>query len=921
MKTSIESGYLLLDLGAAPNPRQSRALRALERDESCGLIADSERRVRFSVQHWATVGEVPTQETDPEQVDIWSARQDHLASLLGVQKQNVLVDVRGHVGGTDCRFELVVDGERVGENESPIFGNRVLLPVVFAAQKAITAIPNATTRDAQIDRLARIRSQLDGAAEHMEGSFGSISVNYHPHLAGFSIRTVRKASLQWRPAKFASQLLSLTLDEIHDDGSRAQIDLARLSPDAPVVAQSSREYLLLSEGMEAAARAAKPLQNQFARDVEADPIRLLPEGPSYDDVDFAEYSPRVRGFEPILRPEREVDLTSGIEWYRKDSDDSLPILRLRISTTDGALVDIGLRQDEAPIKLSEAREASRLGRVVELGGQSVMPTEALLRHLEDGVAQLARLESQKVKPTDAGEHHRLPQPKRDAAVIADPDGISALPQDIDNSQFVVPWAELESIITPECHLKPHQREGVEWLWRHYLAGRGGVLLADEMGLGKTLQIACFLALQFRFGPAHDRELPSLVVCPLILMENWKKEIARYFRTGAAPEVIAVTATSMRSELGPLLLSLRRPAVVVMSYDTLARHQKMLLRADWATVILDESQNIKNPGTYRAAAARGLKRSFGICSTGTPVENRLRDLWTQFDFLSPGTPFGDSPSFSRDFEKNSAGPLLLREALRYPSIGSPVLHREKRDTLRELMPLRTTVHPIAMTFEQEELERQIVRTHKGGLPILGELQKLYQHPALLRGDDTRELSPDEAVASSPKLAKCLELLEEIEKQGQKAIVFTLWVRMQDMLRDLICNRFGLPRVHVINGDSNAQNRSQRLIDEFSRGRGFDVLIMSPLAAGAGLNVTAASHVIHYGRWWNPAKEDQATARAHRIGQSQEVQEHYLVLHHERDPTSGFDVKLDELVRKKRGIARDFLAPTDNEVELQNVVFAT
>jgi SNF2 family DNA or RNA helicase len=470
-------------------------------------------------------------------------------------------------------------------------------------------------------------------------------------------------------------------------------------------------------------------------------------------------------------------------------------------------------------------------------------------------------------------------------------------------------------------LKEHQRAGIAWLWMHYRSGRGGVLLADDMGLGKTLQIACFLALQARCGVEADRELPSLVTTPLILLENWKTELSRYFKPGAVPKGIPVTSDLMRAGGDSLLGALHGPSVVLMPYDTLARHQKALLRIPWATAVLDESQNVKNPGTYRSAAVRGLKRSFGICSTGTPVENRLRDLWAQFDFLSPGRPFEDAGHFLQKYEQSTDGPKLLRKALDYPSTSSPVLRREKKATLKDLPPLVTKEHLIPMTPGQESLEQQIVSTRSSALGILGDLQRLYQHPALLREGTSFHLSDQEAIAESPKLAKCLELLDQIHQREERVLIFTLWSGMQDLLRDVVRRRFALPSVHIINGESNQAKKSQAHITEFSNAPGFGVLIMSPLAAGAGLNVTAANHVIHYGRWWNPAKEDQATGRAHRIGQQHPVYEHYLVLHHPDDPKNGFDVKLHELVVAKRRVARDFLAPLDIDRDVEAALHAT
>jgi SNF2 family DNA or RNA helicase len=473
----------------------------------------------------------------------------------------------------------------------------------------------------------------------------------------------------------------------------------------------------------------------------------------------------------------------------------------------------------------------------------------------------------------------------------------------------VPWPTLESVLQPNIKLQEHQRQGIAWLWSHYQAHRSGALLADEMGLGKTLQIGCFLALQSLAGREDDRRRSTIIVCPKILIENWRAEMERYFRPGMLPRTRELR-NDWLSGGDADVLDVLQPTYFVLSYDAFARYQQELLKRQWASAILDESQNIKNPDTYRARAARGLKRTFGICATGTPVENRLRDLWTQFDFLSPGKPFSTPKAFCSEYECVDDGTTRLRVALRYPSSSSPVLHREKRDILRSLPAPTVEVHALPMTREQATEEERIVRTEKQALKILGSLQKLYQHPALLRANQAQALDPKAAIDASPKLHKCIELLQRVRAAGEKALIFTLWSQMQELLGDVIQYSFGF-RPNVVNGASNQSGQSKKILERFSEGEGFGVLIMSPLAAGAGLNVTAANHVIHYGRWWNPAKEDQATARAHRIGQTRNVHVHYLVLHDPDDPSLGFDRKLHDYVEQKRQTASDFLAPTEAE----------
>jgi SNF2 family DNA or RNA helicase len=302
-----------------------------------------------------------------------------------------------------------------------------------------------------------------------------------------------------------------------------------------------------------------------------------------------------------------------------------------------------------------------------------------------------------------------------------------------------------------------------------------------------------------------------------------------------------------------------------------------------------------------------------------VENRLCDLWGLYDFLSPGDPFSTIKSFKDDYESNiELGIASVRSALGYPGSRSSLLRRTKSEVL-DLPPKKAIVHAIPMTPRQVDHERSITR---GGaiFKILQGLQKLYQHPRLLlpEGERTIGLTVDQAIDESPKLALCLKILVGIQEAGEKALVFTLWTAMQDLLIDVIQQKLGVARVRVINGDPAQRRHALRYIDEFSASEGFAVLVLSPLAAGTGLTITAANHVIHYGRWWNPAKEDQATDRAYRIGQTRPVHVHYPILHHPGKPHVGFDVKLHELVEGKRGMARDFLAPqTEDVVTLEDI----
>lgn len=222
----------------------------------------------------------------------------------------------------------------------------------------------------------------------------------------------------------------------------------------------------------------------------------------------------------------------------------------------------------------------------------------------------------------------------------------------------------------------------------------------------------------------------------------------------------------------------------------------------------------------------------------------------------------------------------------------------------------------MTAFQRDQERTLTNSltakARGSFKILESLQKLYQHPWLLDADDLPRgnRSHEQAIKESPKLAECIRLLERIRERKEKVLIFTPWMRMQTLLRDVIERHFGVSGIAIINGEAKNRSQAQDRINALTNASGFEVMILSPLAAGVGLTITAANHVIHYGRWWNPAKEDQATDRVYRIGQSRPVNVYYPVLHHPGDPNGGFDVMLDKLVARKRNMARQLLEPADS-----------
>lgn len=882
--------------------------------------------VHISAADWTRLGTPPYRGIDPESVDAWLHAHDALARLAGVERQALLVQSIGHVGAEAFSVELRVDGARLDLSSDLIAPTIPLLPVTHAlAERCRTFLKGTRTRASQLAFVGELQDYASRINEIFAASRAPISLTMDDHLASHRFERVDRAALTWRTSGKAGGVYGLGVEYTRADGSIADLPPAAVDPDAPIASMSGREHLLLAEDVAVVARAAKGQRNKVRRHVAealTDPKRVLPAGHAYENIDFSRYSPRVAGFVAVVRADRPADVrSSGVQWYSKDHDPSIPFLRIDIAQPDGEQATLTFDSPDAARAFVAKADASTETDVIRHGDIDVIPTKPLVDRVREDLALYDRLDpggDADSSEDAAGEEALVEQATRYAAVIKDAETAAPLDTagpEIDDS--AVPWSTLETLFAPGTRLKEHQRQGIAWLWHHYQSGRHGVLLADDMGLGKTLQIAAFLALLRHAGRETDRTKPSLIVAPVILLENWRRETKKFFRDQVFESLFVLYDRGLRSRVdnGRLdVTGLSEYAVVLTNYDTLARYQQHLLTVDFAAAVLDEAQAVKNPDALRTLAARGLKRTFAICATGTPVENRLLDLWSLYDVLSPGRPFASRSRFQSEYEDQPDAVAKLRAALALPSLRSTLLRRTKAEALTSLPTKHEHVHPVAMTSEQLAQERMITRMPSGRrvLEILHQLQKLYQHPRLLLRAEEAEVrawSPREIVAQSPKLAKVIDLLREIRERSEKALVFTLWTAMQDLLARVIESELGIERVRIINGDTNQQGRAQKYLDELEAKRGFDVLILSPLAAGTGLTITAANHVIHYGRWWNPAKEDQATDRAYRIGQTRDVHVHYPVLHHPGRPDAGFDMKLHELVNRKRSMARDFLDPSN------------
>lgn len=496
-------------------------------------------------------------------------------------------------------------------------------------------------------------------------------------------------------------------------------------------------------------------------------------------------------------------------------------------------------------------------------------------------------------------------------------------------------------LAPDAKLLDHQRDGVGRL--QYLFGLRtglnvrGMVLADDMGLGKTFQLLTLMASILEDDPAAK---PMLVVAPVSLLENWKEEAEKFypgaFKTltayGEALVPLRVPRESvderLRNEDG--LVKFLKPnwvgdaKLVLTTYETLRDLEFSFASQHWTLMVCDEAQRIKNPAAMVTRAAKKQNAEFKIACTGTPVENTLADLWCLFDFVQPGL-LGALNEFGRMYrrpieidDRDEEGKRRIEELRE--RIDPQILRRTKLEVAKDLpkkivvddcrrLPLSTTQRQLYARAIEDFKKRGDPGAHtpfKNHLGLLHYLRLVCTDP---RRHGLTVFKPEPLVQyrqAAPKLDWLLAQLRQIEAKAEKAIIFCEFRNIQRLLQHYIAEVFGF-EADIINGDTTASASSatsrQKRIKAFQAKPGFGVIILSPVAVGFGVNIQAANHVVHYTRTWNPAKEDQASDRAWRIGQKKDVFVYYPVV--AADDFTTFDVKLDQLLERKRSLAGDML----------------
>ncbi len=460
---------------------------------------------------------------------------------------------------------------------------------------------------------------------------------------------------------------------------------------------------------------------------------------------------------------------------------------------------------------------------------------------------------------------------------------------------------LQPISTPPGftgQLRPYQERGLSWL--SFLGGLGlGGILADDMGLGKTIQLLSLLADQAAAPDGSSLAGPTLLVCPMSLVGNWQREAAKF-----TPDLrVHVHHGADRLDADALSTALADVDLVITSYGVATRDQAALGQLNWARVVCDEAQNIKNHATRQARAVRALPAAARIALTGTPVENRLSDLWSIMEFTNPGL-LGSAEKFRERYTlpierhgsaqaaqalKRLTQPFVLRRLKTDKTIISDLPDKQEMKVWCNLTPEQASLYAATVTDMLSRIEEAADDISRRGLVLatMAKLKQVCNHPAHLLGDGSR------LPGRSGKLARLEEICDEIMADGDKALCFTQYAEFGRMLQPHLAARLGCP-VLFLHGGTTAKQRDELVV----RFAGLDepaLFLLSLKAGGTGLNLTAANHVIHVDRWWNPAVEDQATDRAFRIGQRRDVQVRKFVC------VGTLEERIDAMIEEKKALA--------------------
>jgi SNF2 family DNA or RNA helicase len=444
-------------------------------------------------------------------------------------------------------------------------------------------------------------------------------------------------------------------------------------------------------------------------------------------------------------------------------------------------------------------------------------------------------------------------------------------------------------------------------WLAFLEQWGlGACLADDMGLGKTIQFLAFLLV---LKQEKKLKKPTLLVCPTSVLGNWQREVKRF-----APSLnLLLHHGDKRVKNKQFIKAVEGKDLVITSYPLVFRDQKDLQAVEWQGVVLDEAQNIKNPQAKQSQAVRELSSEFRIALTGTPVENRLQELWSIMDFLNPGY-LGTRQFFQRRFTipiekygdrqslqtlRSLSQPFILRRLKTDRTIIEDLPEKQEMTVFCPLSDEQKQLYQDAVEKALAEIEQaQGIQRHGEVLALLTKLKQICNHPEQLL--KKRKLKQPE---NSGKLMRLRDMLEEVVDVGDRALIFTQFAEWGKLLKPYLEEEFQ-SEVFFLYGSTKRAQREE-MIDRFQHDpQGPKLFILSLKAGGVGLNLTRANHVFHFDRWWNPAVENQATDRVFRIGQTRNVQVHKFVCE------GTLEEKINDLIASKQELAEQVVGSGEN-----------
>lgn len=885
----------------------------------------------------------------------------HALGLPPLPDLTFKMDVREHVGHPN--FALTYAWTKDGRAESVCRKGAILSTsegdrrIPFELLQAIELADSYVT-DADISKrwnaLARFRNALG------QGADVASPAELSEFLSGLEVHLVSAFALAPRPGAggldFEIEAVIQTNGETSQDNEPASDEapeLFRGRGPLPAYKLSNKSYLIVDESArpvldvmsrlqhaDAAARdkfVRNPLPYIFEaieEDLErkgklhnvgdADRQRLIEEATAAF-VETAGYADRVSGISTYTNPDINFGPSSGMTWLPEDFDSSLGS-QIKALPTE-AIVDL-IEQIDAS-SASGTKQVNIGDRDIEIDPFLVQVLQEELKHrgarvdlvddsTPDALVEAAdKLGAQILQPLENFEEL----------------GYSA---NIKQRAQAAKYRHPTLLVTT---LHPHQEDGLAWAQRAWSAGLPGVLNADEQGLGKTLQTIAFLAWlkEQQAAGAAPSAGPVLIIAPTSLLETWEAEVARHLSEPRLGAVLRLYGTQLsafrrsakngkettdaceRLDLDILHQDTREGTGfrrwVLTTYQTLTNYQHSLGKIPFAAIVFDEVQALKNPGTLVAKAAKAMNGDFRIALTGTPVENTVTDLWAILDQIVPGY-LGALKDFRRLYDSVSPQAsnltelyeLVFREQPGHPAIAlrrlkehaAPHLPSKTRFLYPEFMPSAQ-----AVTYEQA---RSLLAAENKGtaLKVLHHIRAVSLHPDISESDRFETISG--------RLIAALKVLDSIADASHRVLVFIEDRRMQYRFTALVRERYRLHNIDVINGQTPISKR-QQIVDRFqdSNGAGFNLLVLSPKAAGTGLTLTAATHVLHLSRWWNPAVEEQCNDRVHRIGQNHPVKIHIPMSIHPGYGLGSFDCLLHLLMENKRRLARGTLFPAGDTVD--------